>query len=73
MQALQKTHPCPIPVTKWNDHYDWPPIGGLRHIIFNTNTNGFAPAIMRVGRRVLIDPEKFWEVVEEQNNREGAA
>lgn len=59
-----------IPVTKWNEHFEWPPIGGLRHIIFHAETNGFAPAIKRVGRRVLIDPKKFWEIVEEQNNRE---
>ena len=23
-----------IPVTKWNDYHPWPPIGGLRHLIF---------------------------------------
>ena len=59
-----------IPVTKWSDHYDWPPIGGLRHIIFNAPTNGFAPAIKRVGRNVLVDAPKFWEIVEQMN--EGA-
>ncbi|MCU7870735.1 MAG: hypothetical protein KZQ98_19770 [Candidatus Thiodiazotropha sp. (ex Lucinoma borealis)] len=57
-----------IPVKKWNDHFEWPPIGGLRHIIFHADTNGFSPAIKRVGRRVLIDHEKFWKIVDEQNS-----
>ena len=43
-----------------------PPEGGLRHIIFHAETNGFAPAIKRVGRRVLIDSAKFWEIVASQ-------
>ena len=55
-----------IPVTKWNDYFNWPPIGGMRHLIFNADTNGFAPAFKRVGRRVLVDADRFWSIVEEQ-------
>lgn len=56
-----------IPATSWNKHYQWPPIGGLRHLIFNAKQNGFAPAFKRVGRRVLVDPDIFWKIVDEQN------
>lgn len=56
-----------ITVPDWPKYFSWPPNGGLRHIIFNSETNGFAPAIKRVGRRVLIDSQKFWEIVEEGN------
>jgi hypothetical protein len=70
MQSQSESAPLYIPVTKWNEHYEWPPIGGLRHIIFNAETNGFAPAIKRVGRSVLMDAPKFWEIVEQKN--EGA-
>ena len=56
-----------IPVTKWNEHHDWPPIGGLRHLIFNANTNGFDKVIKRCGRRVLIDEAAFFQWVDEQN------
>ena len=55
-----------IPAANWNDHYDWPPPGGLRHIIFHAESNGFAEAIVRVGRRVLVDPVVFWEIVRSQ-------
>lgn len=60
-----------IPVTKWNDFHPWPPIGGLRHLIFNENTNGFKPAFKRVGGRVLVDESEFFACVERQN--EGAS
>lgn len=56
-----------VPVSDWNKYYPWPPEGGLRHLIFNAKTNGFAPAFKRVGRRVLIDDHAFWNIVEEQN------
>jgi hypothetical protein len=72
-QRSNREHSIPqyLTVPDWPNYFNWPPNGGLRHIIFHAETNGFAPAIKRVGRRVLIDPEKFWQIVEEQN-KEGA-
>lgn len=57
-----------IPVTKWNDYHDWPPIGGLRSLIFNEHRNGFNKVVRRVNRRVLIDEKAFFEWIEETNN-----
>ena len=56
-----------IPVPQWNDHHLWPPIGGLRHLIFNKDTNGFAMCVVKLGRSVLIDEEKFFEWVDTYN------
>ncbi|MEC4747223.1 hypothetical protein [Methylomicrobium sp. Wu6] len=56
-----------IPVPEWNNHHSWPPIGGLRHLIFNAETNGFATAFKRVGRRVLIDEAEFFNCIAKQN------
>ncbi len=56
-----------IPVTKWSDYHPWPPIGGLRHLIFNEKTNGFKSAFKRVGGRVLVDETEFFVCVERQN------
>lgn len=64
-QAQAKTRL--IPVTKWGDYHQWPPIGGLRHLIFNEHTNGFSKVIRRCGRRVLIDEAAFFQWMEEQN------
>lgn len=44
-------------------------LGGLRHQIFNEATNGLAKsgAIVRIGRKVLINSEKFFAWIESQN------
>ena len=38
------------------------PEGGLRHLIFHADSNGLqeSGALVRVGRKVLIDEEKFF-------------
>lgn len=56
-----------IPVTKWGLHHSWPPIGGLRHLIFFAKTNGFETCLRRVGKRLLIHERSFFEWVEQQN------
>ena len=58
-----------IPVPRWNDHHDWPPPGGLRHLIFHASTNGFSTAFKRVGRRVLVDEAEFFRCVERANRK----
>lgn len=58
-----------IPVTAWSDFHPWPPIGGLRHLIFNANSNGFHAVVRRCGRRVLIDEAAFFAWVEKQGGR----
>ena len=43
--------------------------GGIRALIFNENSNGLAKAgaVVRIGRKVLIDESKFFAWVESQN------
>lgn len=57
-----------IPCADWPKHHLWPPIGGLRHLIFNAKTNGFDKVVKRVGRRCLIDEARFFEWVSAQND-----
>jgi hypothetical protein len=44
-------------------------LGGIRALIFNEISNGLAQsgAIVRIGRKVLIDEAKFFAWVEAQN------
>jgi hypothetical protein len=56
-----------IPLTEWHKYHQWPPYGGLRHLVFFAETNGFSKVVRRVGRRVLLDERAFFEWVEEQN------
>lgn len=56
-----------IPVVLWNKYHDWPSVAGLRWMIFNAKLSGFEKVIKRVGRRVLIDEQKFFEFVDDKN------
>ena len=49
--------------------------GGLRWQIFNEHTNGLAEsgAILRVGRKVLIDEARFFDWLDRQNGVAQAA
>lgn len=50
-----------IPLTKWNDYHSYPPIGGLRHLVFFGHQNGFNKVVIRAGRRILLDEKKYFE------------
>jgi hypothetical protein len=46
----------------------------LRWTRFKEEESGFAPAFVRVGRRVLIDEARFFQIIREQNGAgEGAS
>jgi hypothetical protein len=55
-----------IPVTEWNQYHAWPPVGGLRHLIFYAKSNGFDTVVKRCGGRVLIDEPAFFEWLDRQ-------
>ena len=59
-----------LTVSAFTKKYPWPPAGGLRHLIFNEDVNGFNKVIRRVGRRVLIDEDAFFDWVDGQNQGE---
>ena len=56
-----------IPLTQWNEYHPWPPPGGLRHLVFHERTNGFHTVIRKVGRRVLLDEQEFFNWIDRQN------
>jgi hypothetical protein len=57
-----------IPVPNWSCHHEWPPLGGLRNLIFNRHKNGFDQfgVIKKIGKRVLIDETAFFEWIANQ-------
>jgi hypothetical protein len=56
-----------IPLTEWGKYHPWPPIGGLRHMVFHGKKTGFSKVTVKVGRRRLIDEKKFFQFIAEQN------
>jgi hypothetical protein len=54
--------PTLLTVKQFNHKHPAFPIGGLRHHIFHEDQNGMTAArvVVRNGRRVLIDEERFF-------------
>lgn len=55
-------------VKQFCERHPWATDGGIRHLIFNRATNGFADCIKRIGRRILLDEGKVLEWVDAQPN-----
>ncbi len=67
---MQSTNtPRLIPAADWNKFHHWPPPGGLRHLIFFADSNGFDKVVRRVGKRVLIDEQAFFLWVDHNGAR----
>lgn len=58
-----------IPITRWNEFHPWPQIGALRNIRQHCRSNGFAPAFVKIGARVLVKERTFFECVNRQNEQ----
>ncbi len=56
-----------IPLTEWSKYHAYPPLGGLRHLVFHAKTNNFDKVIKRINRRILIDERAFFAWVESKN------
>jgi hypothetical protein len=56
-----------VPLTEWPARYGSPPLGGLRHLVFHSRTNGFDKVIRRIGKRIYLDVIAFHLWVDEQN------
>jgi hypothetical protein len=61
-----------LTVQQWIETKPWPPLGGLRHLIWNSKHNGFDSVIRRVGRRILLDSAAFEKYLSE-NGGQGPA
>lgn len=56
-----------IPLTEWSKYHPWPPIGGLRHLVFHAKNNGFDQVVVRASGRVLLDEEAFFRWARKNN------
>ena len=54
-----------LTVKQFHQRHAWP-LGGLRHLIFSM-PDGFEQVIRRVGRKVLLNEQAFFDWVEKIN------
>ena len=58
-------------INQFAERYPWAKAGGLRWQVFNEQKNGLqeAGAVVRVGRKVLIDVPRYFEWIDKQQGR----
>ncbi len=61
-----------ITIDAWPDFHPWPTANGLRFYVKHRHTNGLDKhgAVLRVGRRILIDSDRFHKWIDAQNGIE---
>jgi len=42
-------------------------IGGVRHLLFHSKTNGFEKCVRRIGKKIFIDVQEFYKWQDEIN------
>lgn len=47
-------------------YFAWPTYYGMRNFHAKRKEKGFEDAFLKVGKRVLIDVDKFWELIQEK-------
>lgn len=63
----QTVPPTFFTVKQFCQRHEWAAPGGVRHLIFNAEQNGFSKCIKRIGRKVLIDESAVFLWIEEKN------
>lgn len=56
-----------IPLSKWNDYYDFPKVGTLRQISFKNINNFNEKVVRRIATRMYIDVEAFFIWLNDEN------
>lgn len=56
-----------VPLSRFNDYYDFPKVGAIRQMIFK-NTKNFKNEVMKyVGARQYVDVQALWAWVDKTN------
>jgi hypothetical protein len=55
-----------LTIAQFCAYYPWPTYAGMRYRFRERNTNGYASAFLRDGKRIIIDVDRFWEILREK-------
>lgn len=58
---------CWIPVKTFAQQVKWPTESALRSYIFKADELGLQEAFLRVKRRVLVNPKRFFDLIQKIN------
>jgi hypothetical protein len=63
----------PVTFKGFRKSYEYPTLGALRKMAFDSETNGLSEAFLKVGRRRLVLPETLFQLLRKKavNNQAG--
>ena len=53
-----------LPIAKWDQHYTWPTVVGMRKRFQFRETNGYKTAFLKEGKKVIVKVNEFWKCLE---------
>lgn len=65
-EKLSDLSPQLLTVRQFCDSYPWPTSSGMRAMIYKAEELGLSDAFIRIGRRVLVDVNRFFMLIKER-------
>lgn len=62
--------PSLLSVSQFCQKHEWANVGGIRHLLFNRETNGFDRCVVRLGRKILLDENAVFDWLRERGSHE---
>ena len=71
MNNSEPLHNNDIPITfkGFNKSFEYPNLGALRKMAFESETNGLKEAFLKIGRRRLVLPETLFRILREKGSK----
>jgi hypothetical protein len=67
-ESSEKTE-IPITFKGFSKTYDYPSLGALRKMAYESNMNGLKNAFLKIGRRRLVLPETLFNLLKEKGRK----
>lgn len=62
--------PCLLSVSQFCGKHEWAKPGGIRHLLFNREKNGFNRCVVRLGRKILLNEGAVFAWLQERGRHE---
>jgi hypothetical protein len=59
----------PMTFKGFHEHYEYPSLGALKKMAFESNQNGLKNAFLKVGRRRLVLPETLFRLLKQKGSK----
>ena len=66
---FQEGKDIPVTFRGFAKSYEYPSIGGLRKMAFESGSNGLTDAFLKIGRRRLVLPQTLFRLLREKGSK----